>query len=112
METRRCDAGAGLVSAASTAIGLADVVRCSRIVSSKSVVCADGDRVIAWETASRRAFRAKSVFASAAPIRPRDILSVLVHDDRGTSTNRRVVETAGAWRISAKRLARRRAVRS
>ena len=56
METRRRDAGAGLVSAASTAVGLADVVRCPRIVSAKSVVCSDGDRVIAWETASHRAF--------------------------------------------------------
>src|ERR1700719_2234646 len=107
METGRRDARAGLVSASPTATRLANVVRCPRIVPAKPVACADGDRIVARKTASGGALRTKPISRNAAPFYSRDVLSISIHDHGRTSTNRRLVETAEAWRISAECFARK-----
>src|ERR1700686_5900338 len=110
METGRCDAPAGLVRATSAAARLANVVRRARLVSTEPLVSSDGDLLVAWQTGSDGAFCAQSVSSESTALCTRDSLSLPFYDGAGTSRNRRLVETSGTWRISAERLARRRAV--
>src|SRR5262249_34013218 len=110
MEARRRDGRAGLVPAASTALGLANVVCGAWLVSAKSVVCADGHCFATWQTESRWVVPTESISGNSTAFYSRDVLPLSFHDRRGTSTNRRVVETSGARRIFAGGFARRRAV--
>src|ERR1700693_2214635 len=101
METRRCDARAGLVRAASAAARLANVVCRARLVSTEFMVCPNGDFLVARQTGSHGAVRAKSVSANSAALRSRNILPLSFHHSGGTSTNRGLVEASGTGRIFA-----------
>src|SRR5204863_6845683 len=103
METGRRDAGPGLVCAASTASRLANVVRCARVLPTESVVCSIRNFFIGRQAESRGAVRAESVSTKSAPVCSRDALPLPFHDRAGASTNWRVVETPGTWRVSAGR---------
>src|ERR1700719_3780046 len=112
METGRRDARSRLVRAASTAARLANVVRRAWVVSTEFMVCPNGDFFVARQTGSYFVVRAKSVSENSAALRSRDVLSLPFHHFGGTSTNRRLVETPGTWRIPAERFARRRSLGS
>src|SRR6516164_160895 len=110
METRRGEARAWVVRATSAATRLANVVCRPRLVSAESMVCADRDRLVARQTASRRAVRGKPVSRKSTALYSRDVVSISIHERGGTPTNRRLVEAASARRIFAQRFARRRSV--
>src|SRR5438045_1521502 len=112
METGRRIARARLVPAASTALGLANVVRGARFVPPKPVVCSNRDLVTARQAERRGVIRKKSVSRCAAALCARNNLSLSLHERRRTPTNPRVVETSGARRIFAGHLARRRAIKA
>src|ERR1051326_6491772 len=105
METGRRDARAGLVSAASTAARLADVVRGAWLVSGKSVAGSNDDRAVARPTKSCGAFRTEPVFGQSAALHSRDSFPGPFYDRGRTSTNRCVVEAAGIRRIFAEHFA-------
>src|SRR5207244_10861483 len=110
MEAGRRESRARLVRTASTAAGLANVVRRSRLVSAESVVYSDGDFAVARQSGGRGALRTKSFSARPAAIRSRDTLPLSIHHCSRASTDRRLVETRGNRRILAKRFSRRRPV--
>src|ERR1044072_6061790 len=93
MEAGRRESRPGLVSTAPTAIGLANVVRCARVLSAKFMVRADSDRIAARQERRDGTVRKESVSGCAAAVYSRDILSLPVHQRGRTSTNWRVVET-------------------
>src|SRR5437763_2238262 len=112
MDTGLRDVGAGLVRAASAASRLANVVRCARVLPTDSVVCSDRNFFIGRQAESRGAVRAESVSTKSAPVCSRDALPLPFHDRAGASTNWRVVETPGTWRVSAGRFTGRCALRN
>src|SRR5437867_11054670 len=106
METGRRETRAGLVCAASTEARLADVVCRLGKPAAKSVACRPHGQTIARLTRRGSIARKPSVSRHAAPLYSRNVLPLSVHDNERASANRRVVETAGAARISANGLAR------
>src|SRR2546428_286887 len=106
METGRRHARARLVRTASTAARLADVVRRARLAARATVVSKPCLSIVARQKRRDRSVRAQSVSQRSAPLHSCDLLPVSFHDGGGTSTNRRVVETPGAGRIFAGRVAR------
>src|SRR6516162_1982116 len=90
METRRGEARAWLVRATSAATRLANVVCRPRLVSAESMVCADRDRLVARQTASRRAVRGKPVSRKSTALYSRDVVSISIHERGGTPQT-------GAW---------------
>src|SRR6266480_1282200 len=101
METRRRDTRAGLVCAASTETGLANVVCRLGNPAAKSVVCRARCQTVARLTGRGPAARAQSISRQSASLHSCDVLSLPIHDRERASANRRMVETAGASGISA-----------
>src|SRR6266446_8193927 len=112
METRRCDACARLVRAASAAARLADVVRRTGIAARKRVVLQPRNLFARRQNGRDATFRAQSFSAKTAAVHPGHFLSVQIYNHRRASRNGRVVETTGTRRILADDLARAILIRS
>src|SRR5437588_2178202 len=106
METRRCDACAGLVRAASAAARLADVVRRTGVASGKSVVLQPRNLFARRQNGCDTTLCAQSFSAKTAAIHSGHFVSIQIHNQRRASRNGRVVETTGTRRILADDLAR------
>src|SRR5438876_9016685 len=101
METRRCDACAGLVRAASAAARLADVVRRAGIAARKRVDRQPRSLVARRQNGRDATPCAQSFSAKTAAIHPGYFLSIQICNQRRASRNGRVVETTGTRRILA-----------
>src|SRR5437867_6311202 len=112
METRRCDACAGLVRAASAAARLADVVRRTGIASRKVVVLQPGNLPARRQNGRDATLCAQYFSGKTAAIHPGHFLSIQICNQRRASRNGRVVETTGTRRILADHLARAILIRS
>src|SRR6516164_3515833 len=105
MESGRRKTRAALERAASAQTGLADVVCGFGNATVNSVADRAPLPITSGLPRCERFARAQPLSRQSAALRSYDVLSLSVHNDRGASSDWRVVETRGAPRISSDALA-------
>src|SRR5215471_19023892 len=105
-ETGRSEPARAANRAVSSSSRLVDVVRSVRTTAAGSMVHHAASTTAAWRPRDRVAPEYPSVSRPSAALPARPLLSVLVHDTGGTTTNGSVVEPAAGRRVRSRDHAR------